>query len=347
MIPPPSLIGRQPRLTVPWPDLPIRNIGTGDIFHGPSFGVLPTASRPVPYLGTMFADRQIPLAATCGNLVMVSPHTLWHAGPHGDPIWPALERIAHLQVILGLPVWPQVYYDPAWWPHWIAHLDDVRARLDAQPWLRERVKAIFVDEEASLGARGNRFDHVAGVVELKRHNLPLLLDLVCAAQTRILNAVRARFPGMLLGTIEPQWVLDRTHPYYTPVPAIDVLGIDAYVPPPITSERFAAFVDPVYRYAQTIGLPILMVGQAFADSSGLWQGPMITPEQMRWYGELAERTPNVHGLIWFLLEHPTAYDPRHGDRSWGLTDYPDRLYFAQWWAQRAGVVPAAYVPQGV
>lgn len=293
--------------------------------------------RPVPYLGCYYADRQIPLAATIGNVVVITPEALWSHGPHGEPAADAILRFATLEIVLQLPVWPQLYADPAYWPHWIATLDDVRARLDADPLLRARVRCILVDEEASLGARGTRFDFVPGVADLRRGHLPLLLDLVCAAQTRIIAPVRERCPGIPIGTVEPQWTTDRRHPYYTPIPAIDVLGIDAYTPQPITRRRFEEVVVPVYQHAQTLGMPILMVGQAFADPSGMWQGPMPTVEQMRWYTDLAERTPHVVGLAWFLLEHPTAYDSRHGARSWGLTDAPAQLAFAQEYARRAGV----------
>lgn len=288
--------------------------------------VQPEVSRRIPNLGCYYADRQIPLAETCGNFVIVHPERLFYAGPHGDPVVTALAA-SSLQIVLQLSIHDlALWYDPSAWPVWTRYLAETHAELVAHGLL-ERVRCLLVDEECSLGARGTRFDAIPGVRELKAADLPRLLDLVCLQQTRLIGAVRRQFPGVPIGTVEPHWTEDRTSRYYTPIPNIDVIGLDAYVVPPITRERFDRFVTPAYQHAATYGKPILMVGQSFADAEGLWAGPMPTVEQMRLYTDLAESLPQVVGLAWFLLEHPSAW--QHGARSWGLTDYPDRLAAVQ------------------
>ena len=284
--------------------------------------------RRLPYLGTYYGHLDVPMAALCGNFVIVDAATLLHT----PGLLARILAFAHLKVVVQIHILDEVWRDDPGF-EWV-QLAHIREGLRAAGALG-RVVGVIVDEECMLGAyAGTRFRHVPGA----RSSDPYTrVDWCHARWSDALRQVKAAFPGVPVGAVETCWYGRRDFgpAYYRPVLAeADFLGVDAYVHGPITREAFDRQVAPILAAAGSHGKPVLVVGQAFRDGDR----QMPTAWQMQWWLDAAP--PTTVGLAWFTLVHPGRDDPAtHGDGR-GLVDAPAQLEAARWYARVCGVVPA-------
>lgn len=294
--------------------------------------------RKFRHVGTYVSrDMAVPLAAQCGDFVVVDAVTLLHTPGMVERI----RGFSHLRVVLQLHVVDQVWTDPTYQWDQLAH---IRVQLE-QAGLWDRILAIIVDEECMLGAygggpAGNRFARLG----CTSHDDYERIAWVQRGLERAISHVRHHMPGKFLGHVETCWHEGRAFgaAYYRPIPAgLDFLGIDAYVNGPITREEFDRQVRPILSHAGTLGYDILLVGQAFEDASR----SMPSQHQMHWWIEAAP--PRTAGVAWFTLEHPGRERPDLYGYGRGLADYPMQLAAVQWYAGLCGLVPSHMRAGGV
>lgn len=279
--------------------------------------------RRFPYVGIYGAAGDVPLAATCANVLILDAVTLLHT----PGLIARILAFPRLRLIVQIHILDEVWRDEAGTFDW-QQLHHIRAGLQAAGIL-ERVLAILVDEECMLAAYAGPSSRL-GHLPMCQHADPY--DRINHCHRRWRDAVRrvkAVFPFLYIGAMETVWQDDpelvyqgqRLGPaFYRPtLPECDFLGVDAYVVGPLTRRAYEAQVEPVLVHADTFGKPLLIVGQAFSDDLRV----MPTPEQMRWWVDTASLLSQAHAFAWFSLE--------------GLARHQDRLVAAQWYAQAMDV----------
>lgn len=298
------------------------------------------------HLGTYFAGDDFARARSVAGFVIENPAVLLHT-----PGRAAALAATDLQLVLEIHVGTEdrlLDRDG----EMTTELGNINAGL-VEAGLRERLLAIMPGEEWQ-GAwtrgdlRGWRLVQQAGDGPTRQ------IDAIIGALDGLARTIRAVFSGVAIGHVEPFWNHDPAIPalYWPPPEEYDFLGIDAYVDGHITRARFNEIVPMRLLAASRYGKPLLVVPQCFReDVPGTSWTEMPTIEQLGWWAELVDQFPLLRrsgvpgdrsafcGLATFCFEHPHRAGAPAGGRSYGLTDYPDRLgavqaYAAAWRTQR-------------
>lgn len=201
----------------------------------------------------------------------------------------------HLLAILDVPV------DAVSPDAWRAHCQRARAEMSRAG---VHVAAVQIGEELYGAVKRGDYDAVlAGQPELAK------LDIVRAWLDGVaIPIVRETWPGVPVTCLEAWWYAERVPGWYSPVPAVDVLGIDPYCPHWALGRpgAFEEFVALPLRVAAGYGRPVHLVGQAFAAPGDPLWAVMPSPAWLERTRALAAATPQVVALSWFAWASTAA-----------------------------------------
>lgn len=298
------------------------------------------------HLGTYWPDDDYSIARSVGGFTVENPAVLLH-----EPGRAVALKATDLQIVLELSIGTEdrlLDRDG----QMTTELGNINAGL-VEAGLRERLLAIMPGEEwQGAWTRGDLRDW--RLVQQAGDGPTRQVDAIIGALGGLARTIRAVFPNTPVGHVEPFWNHDASVPalYWPPPDEYDFLGIDAYVDHEITRRRWDAIVPPRLSMASRYGKPLLVVPQTFREDvpGALWT-QMPTIEQLGWWADLVDEFPLLRrsgvpgdrtafcGLATFCLQHPHRTGAPAGGRSYGLTDYPDRLgavqaYAAAWRARR-------------
>src|SRR3989344_5399242 len=182
------------------------------------------------------------------------------------------------------------------------YLTTLKRRISVDSDLINNISFIDVDEEwyTLLGQQNWHYTQLGEWPIFKGKELWEQRVIMKRELERVIGEVKQYFPGIPVKIVENNW-----NPYSAPPPDnLDILGLDLYfihtsdLCDDTQRNRFDSEVTSIVNgnIRNYPGRSIYLVGPAFSDGNY----KPLSPCQTQWYFDIAQSTPSIIGLDWYL-----------------------------------------------